>query len=140
MKSFRDITKATNESPVGKVGRTKDSEAAEHIETSGLAKQFRKIVKQLGGKNVARQLLANMNQKGDIVTQDTITEVKESPEKYLRDAGFKIKSEEPINDGKEIEFYKKTAAEEALEDLKSAGFGKYYNLSLANIILTYKEV
>ena len=58
MKSFREIIK----SPVRLGTRTKDSEALAHIETSILEKEFRKIVKQLGGKNVARQLLVSMNQ------------------------------------------------------------------------------
>ena len=132
MKTFRELTKQ-NESPVGKVGRTKDSEAAEHIEGSDLAKKFRKIVKQLGGKNVARQLLAQMNQKGDKV----VVEGKETIESYLRDAGFKIKSEEPTKNGKEIEFFKKADAKEAYEDLKSAGFGEKYTINLAHTIITY---
>ena len=63
MKSFREHVKL-QESPVGMVGRTKDIEAAEHIENSNIAKEFRKIVKKLGGKNVARQLLAGMDNSG----------------------------------------------------------------------------
>ena len=137
MKTFRELT-AKNESPVGKIGRTKDSEALEYIKGNHVEKEFRKIIKKLGGISVASQLLNQykMSKRKGVA----VIETKETPEKYLRASGFKIKSEEPIKDGKEIEFFKKTNAESALEDLKSAGFGKDYNLSLANTILTYKEI
>ncbi len=136
MKSFRDIIKDKElmESPVGLVGRTKDSEAAEHIENSNLAKEFRKIVKKLGGKNVARQLLSGMNTIKNVETPiaDTVVENNETPSQYLRNAGYKIKADEPTKKGKELVFYKKTEAESAFEDLKSAGFGQDYNINLAN--------
>ena len=100
MKKFRDLANDVNESPVGMVGRTKDSEALAHIQASDLAKKFRKIVRELGGKNVARQLLAQMNQKGDEVKASSITGIADiteaktmSPNKFLRDLGYKLKNE-----------------------------------------------
>ncbi len=48
------------ESAVGSVGRTGFADAKAHV-TPELRAQFKKIVKQLGGKTVARQLLAEMN-------------------------------------------------------------------------------
>ncbi len=53
---------AVSESPVGKVGRTGYVDADDHITTSPkLRAEFRKLVKQIGGKTVARKLLATMN-------------------------------------------------------------------------------
>lgn len=49
-----------NESPVGMVGRTGYTDAKAHV-TPELRARFKKIVKELGGKTVARQLLAEMN-------------------------------------------------------------------------------
>lgn len=51
---------AQNESAVGLVGRTGIQDAKNHI-SDELRKEFRRIVKALGGKTVARQLLAEMN-------------------------------------------------------------------------------
>lgn len=129
MKSFRELT---SESAVGKVGRTSGLEAAAHIEANGLEKKFAKIVRELGGKTAARLLLAKMSQKGDIVSEKSNT-----IEGYLREVGYKIKSEEPTKKGKELEFYKKSQAEEAFEDLKAAGFAEKFSLDLAHTILTY---
>ena len=134
MKSFRELT-TQNESPVGKVGRTSGLEAAEHIEANGLEKKFAKIVKELGGKTSARLLLAKMNQSGDILESKNFEE--ESIEKYLRDVGFKIKSEEPTKNGKELEFFKQSNAEEAFEDLKTAGYGKKFDISLSHNTISY---
>lgn len=133
MKKFRDMA----ESPVGKVGRTKDSEALKHIEDSNLAKRFIKIVKELGGKSVARQLLAGMDNSGNRVSVSSVTETSETPEKYLRSSGFKIKNEYPLKNGKELEFFKSTIAEEAFEDLKDAGFMDKYSIDLSNTSITY---
>lgn len=130
MKTFREIIK---ESPVGLVGRTKDSEALQHIEDTNLAKEFRKIVRELGGKNVARQLLAGMDNEG----KKALVEKEQSIESYLRDLGFKIKSENPTKYGKEIEFFKKEHAQEAFEDLKDAGFGDKFDMSLAHNTIMY---
>lgn len=49
-----------NESPVGSVGRTGVRDAQAHV-TPELRAEFKKIVRKLGGKTVARQLLAEMN-------------------------------------------------------------------------------
>lgn len=54
------LKKDLKESPVGKVGRTGSADAANHV-TAELRAEFKKIVKKLGGKTVARQLLAEMN-------------------------------------------------------------------------------
>jgi len=49
-----------DESPVGSVGRTGRVDAEAHV-TPELRAKFKKIVKALGGKTVARQLLSEMN-------------------------------------------------------------------------------
>ena len=48
------------ESPVGSVGRTGAKDAIEYI-TPELRAEFKRIVKKLGGKTVARELLNTMN-------------------------------------------------------------------------------
>ena len=148
MKSFRDIIV---ESPVGKVGRTKDCEAIEHIEKSNLAKQFRKIVKELGGKTVARQLLAGMDQTGKKVKIQGTEETEEteevvenrdlknlSIEKFLRINGFKIKAENPLGSKKELEFFTKIDAEEALEELIYNKFDTRFNIELKGKKIIYE--
>jgi len=138
MKKFREIVKGLEdlkESPVGMVGRTKDAEAMEHIENSGLEKRFRKIVKELGGLSVARQLLQRMTMKDYVTNVDESTETIEG---YLRDSGFKIKSEDASKYGKELEFYNISSAKEAFEDLKSAGFLKKFDIILSHNTITYK--
>jgi len=141
MKSFREIIKdkEVTESPVGMVGRTRDSEALSHIESSELAKEFRKIVKKLGGKNVARQLLAGMNNSGKKIE---ITEKSDTmdPSKYLREAGYKIKNKHLEKYSFELEFFKETDAKNALEDLKTAGFLDYYNISGAGKIIGFENI
>jgi len=133
MKTFREIIKDSEkntkvtESPVGKVGRTTDAEALAHIENSDLAKEFRKIVKKLGGKNVARQLLAGMNTAGNKVQ---VTEGETTVEQYIRSMGYKIKSEKAGIRKKEIIFYKAEDSEEAFEDLQAGGFEDNYNIDL----------
>jgi len=138
MKTFRDIV---TESPVGSRGRTGKIDAQAHIEASGLEKEFIKVVKKLGGKTVARELLSRMNTKSEIVSPEgdkTLAEKKaESPAKYLRDSGYKIKSEEPTKNGSEIEFFKDKDAKSAKEDLEGAGFGDAYSFSLAGKFLEY---
>lgn len=49
-----------NESPVGSIGRTGVADAAAYV-TPELRAKFKKLVKEMGGKTVARQLLAEMN-------------------------------------------------------------------------------
>jgi len=60
---------AINESPVGMVGRTGAADAKAHVGAE-LRAQFKKIVKQIGGKTVARQLLAEMNAGGPLDESD----------------------------------------------------------------------
>lgn len=145
MKSFKDIAKESSvvESPVGMVGRTSSAEAKEHISANGLEKEFAKIVQKLGGKTAAALLLAGMNSQGRLVSIDDegnrVTEKKETIESYLRDAGFKLKSETPTKRGKELEFFKKEQAEAAFEDIKSAGFGDDFNINLEHTYIVYSE-
>jgi hypothetical protein len=51
---------ALKESPVGSVGRTGAKDAIEYI-TPELRAEFKRIVKKLGGKTVAKELLNTMN-------------------------------------------------------------------------------
>jgi hypothetical protein len=141
MKSFRDMIKL-QESPVGKVGRTKDSEAAEHIENSNLAKQFRKIVKELGGKNVARQLLAGMKQSGNRVKSDGTESTNEAktmnPTTFLIELGYKIKDEKYEKYSFELEFYNAKDTKDAYKELQDEGFLDYYNMTSAGKIIGFE--
>lgn len=69
MKSFKETV--IGESAVGMVGRTGAMDAKAHV-TAELRAKFKKIVKELGGKTVARQLLAEMNAGGAI--EDNLSE------------------------------------------------------------------
>lgn len=153
MTSFRSFVKGqkVNESPVGQKGRTGVADAVVHIEGTGLEKEFQAIVKKLGGKTVARELLARMNTKADTISPEgdkTLNDVElgeakkqsENPVEYLRDGGFKIKSEEPTERGIEIEFFKEDVAREAKEDLESAGFSKKYSLNVVSKFLEIIEL
>jgi len=64
MKKFNDILNQLQESPVGKVGRTSGPEAEEYVNNSqDLEKRFKKIVKSMGGKEVAKKALEKMKIK-----------------------------------------------------------------------------
>lgn len=117
MKSFRDIIKEK--------------------EVISIEEQFEKFCKQLPKEKI-EELLAGMNQKGEKISP--MMESSETPEGYLRDIGFKIKTENPNQKGKELEFYKKSQAEEAFDELKSIGFDKEYTLDLANNYLSYEAI
>ncbi len=52
--------KRLQESPVGSIGRTGVKDAKEYV-TPELRTEFKKIVKKLGGKTVAKELLNTMN-------------------------------------------------------------------------------
>ena len=54
-----------NESAVGKPGRTTTKDAEEHIDDE-LVAEFKKIIKKLGGKTVAKVLLDKLGQKSEI--------------------------------------------------------------------------
>jgi hypothetical protein len=198
MTPFRSFVKNSkiNESPVGQIGRTGKNDAVAHIEGSALEKEFQKIVKQLGGKTVARELLQRMNansepvsQEGDRtlaealplskfasklekdikdkkatlkdiekafrdrkITSDEFQELEalefrinekkiENPASYLRDLGYKLRSEEPSRKGMEIEFFKSKDAELAKKELESVGFGKKFSFSIvADKFLEYIEL
>ena len=70
MSSFKE---SLLESPVGIVGRTGANDAKAHV-TPELRSEFKKIVKKLGGKTVARQLLAEMNAGGVISEDESLDE------------------------------------------------------------------
>jgi len=53
------------ESAVGKPGRTTEKDAEDHIDDE-LVAEFRKIIKKLGGKTVAKVLLDKLGQKSEI--------------------------------------------------------------------------
>ena len=56
---------AMNESAVGKPGRTTTKDAEDHIDDE-LVAEFKKIIKKLGGKTVAKVLLDKLSQKAEI--------------------------------------------------------------------------
>lgn len=73
MNSFKELF----ESPVGQRGRTGAADAKAHV-TPELRAEFKKLVKQLGGKAVARELLNTMNanapmSEGKPKASDTVT-------------------------------------------------------------------
>lgn len=65
MEDFKSIF----ESAVGLVGRTGYADAKAHV-GSELRTEFKKIVRAIGGKTVARQLLAEMNNGGPLEESD----------------------------------------------------------------------
>ncbi len=80
--NFRD---AIVESPVGTVGRTGVKDAEAHV-TDELRAEFKKIVKKLGGKTVAGQLLKGPAVSGDI-TEESFNEsslTSDDVNKYLK--------------------------------------------------------
>ena len=62
---LKDITVHLNESAVGTPGRTTVKDAEEHINDE-LVAEFKKIIKKLGGKTVAKVLLDKLGQKAEI--------------------------------------------------------------------------
>ncbi len=60
LKKCPECGQSLNESAVGLVGRTGAGDADTYI-TADIRAEFKKIVKKLGGKTVARKLLAEMN-------------------------------------------------------------------------------
>jgi hypothetical protein len=127
--SFKQYAKENNEqideSAVGSVGRTGINDAEMYInENPALISEFKKIVVKMGGKSVARRVIDKIS------FSKKITESSETVEDYMRGAGYKIKKVYPSKDGStEIELYKASSAEEAYEDLKSAGFIGDYDIS-----------
>ena len=137
MKSFKKIASELSESPVGKVGRTKDNEADEHIENTDVAKRFKKIVRELGGKTVAKKLLSQMASTTKQVSEGNLSK---SPALFLRDNGFKIKDEEYKKHSFELEFYKDSDAKEAYKELKSAGFMEMYSMNMAGSFIGFENL
>jgi len=137
--SFKKLLDAEiNESPVGQKGRTSSVDADNYIdENPKVVNDFKKIVQKMGGKQVARRILDRMSFTN---TKRVVAEGISDVEEYLRDVGFKIKAIHPTKEGKELEFYKDYQAEEAFEDLKSAGFLDSFNLDLQHNIIVVVEL
>lgn len=120
---LRDTFTGMNESPVGQKGRTSITDADVYIdENPQIVAEFKKIIKKMGGKAVARRVLDRVS------FAKTITEATETAEDYIRKAGYKVRKVHTLKNGKEIEFYKASSSEEAMEDLKSAGFLEDYEM------------
>lgn len=62
---FKAGDQVQNESAVGKPGRTTEKDAEEHINDE-LVAEFKKIIKKLGGKTVAKVLLDKLSTKPEI--------------------------------------------------------------------------
>jgi len=137
MKTFKELAYGLSESPVGKVGRTKDSEAKEHIENTDIEKRFKKIVKELGGKAVAKHLLATMFSSTDNIQENTNTN---NPSKFIVDLGIKIKDENYNKYSFELEFFKSDDAKKAYTELKKANFLDYYNITLVDKHIEFEEL
>jgi len=111
------------ESPVGQVGRTGKNDAVNHV-TPELEKKFMKIVKELGGKTVARELITKMNSKSDKISKDgdetLFTESKSfsEAEDLLIKNNIKIKSKFSTKFGIEFILMKKYKDEEIKKALK----------------------
>ena len=146
MKSFRDII---TESPVGQVGRTKDHEAAEHIENSGSVKKFRKLIKELGGIQVTQQLLNKFKEeakagregrKNKIV--DDISESTDTmdPSKFLRDQGYKIKNKKLEKHSFELEFFTTQDTKAAYKELVQEDFLDYYNMTTSGKFIGFEGI
>lgn len=81
--NVNDFKGKLEESPVGLVGRTGFADAAVHV-TPLLRAEFKKIVKRLGGKTVARQLLAEMNAGGPLQEGSECSTAQNALEKLLK--------------------------------------------------------
>ena len=88
MITFKDMLK---ESAVGLVGRTGAADAKAHV-GEALRAEFKKIVKKIGGKTVARQLLAEMNAGGPIVESDSQDEFQTWLASYAKKNKVDMKS------------------------------------------------
>lgn len=88
LKSYLNSSNLLNESPVGSIGRTSKEDAEAHI-TPELQAEFEKIVKQLGGKAVARALLDGKPENGEI--QESAKDFFMNMMKTLKKAGFTVK-------------------------------------------------
>jgi len=116
------------ESPVGQVGRTGQLDANNHV-TPELQKEFMKIVKQLGGKTVARLLLSKMNSQSDKISNagdkslpkdiSTGSDIHESKEEdLLIKNNIKIKKKFSTKFGTEFILMKKYDEDEIKKILK----------------------
>jgi len=115
MKNFRDI-----------ISHTKDINEIITEKNENIIEEFKNIVNKLGGTEEAKKLLF-------LIEGKNIQEAKkQTPQAFLRDLGYKIKSEDPFENGFELEMFSKSSANNAFEDLKTAGFGDKYDLDLFN--------
>lgn len=128
MKSFKErFETKLDESPVGKVGRTGLKDADDHVDDV-LVKKFTKIVKELGGKTVARLLISKMNTVKDVVDVDTSNHEDDIFESYGKDAetvliknNIKIKQKFSTKFGTEFVLAKKydeSGLKDILKDFK----------------------
>ena len=74
------------------------------------------------------------------VDKPRIQESTKPVTKFLRDIGFKIKSEEPTKKGMELEFFKSQDAESAKEELESAGYNRRFSINVAGKFLEYTRI
>ena len=65
IKAIEELSGKLDESAVGTPGRTTEKDAEEHINDE-LVAEFKKIIKKLGGKTVAKVLLDKLGQKPEI--------------------------------------------------------------------------
>ena len=79
-----------NESAVGEVGRTSKEDAEAHI-TPELKAEFEKIIRQIGGKAVARALLDGNPDNGEIT--ESAKDFLLKMQKTLKKCGFEVKKE-----------------------------------------------
>ena len=115
------------ERPVWQVCRTGYADADNHV-TPELEKEFMKIVKQLGGKTVARLLLSKMNSQSNKISDTgdkTLPKdlgdaaIHESEEEdLLIKKGIKIKTKHSTKFGVEYVLFKKYTKEELQKILK----------------------
>jgi len=79
------------ESAVGSIGRTGSADAKAHVGPE-LRNEFKKIVKKLGGKTVARQLLAEMNAGGPLGESDSQDAFQKWLAVYMKDNNISLKN------------------------------------------------
>jgi hypothetical protein len=132
---FRDLLK---ESAVGQKGRTTEKDAENHLcDNSDVISEFKKIVKKMGGKSVAKKILDGYTptpEPEEKIVEATAENIKEILN-FLKDSGFKIKTNTKTKRGIELEFYKTEQAKEAYDEMKSIGVPGNYSLEHNFIII-----
>ena len=90
LKSYLNSSNLLNESAVGEVGRTSKQDAEAYI-TPELKAEFEKIIRQIGGKAVARALLDGNPDNGEIT--ESAKDFLLKMQKTLKKCGFEVKKE-----------------------------------------------